>query len=576
MSREAWKQHIAKPSDNSGGKTNITTCGIVVNEVKSQFGKSGRGYAILSLGELNHGRSTTVSSSSKAASNEVRECITIFLFGEALSMLQSSTKPYLGRGYAVGITSPNLLPSKPNASTSITLSVSEKKHIVLLGKAADCDRCGGTVKRRVKTEYGVKFEEVRCGTLVDVRGGRYCGTHRRLGLSHGGEGGKSGVKNGGLTFLQRQREEFGGNRTMGASSVVKKEAIHIHRDATSRVSEALSQAGFLGSQSTSIAVNSSTSNNTIKRAPLHMKKSTNPVWSNTNTPLSTLNSSKLKRENPYKVNKPLKKSAEDILGQALQRKRLKTNGLSQASDNSKSTNKSSSNKPIKVFHTEGYDGSVPVPKPNPLFKTVKSIPQRSAQPANSGINAANILEKQKNIAFLIQEQKNSKNISSKSNLYIKKPPNKSKPQNKSAIQSDDPFATIFGNNTSTSTLDREAILSAKSRFDSAANAQEYARARSIVQQLEVREATKDTKKKDVPKAIVTTLWVCSTCRSKTPREPHGCIRKGHDVRQRRQLKEKKVEVGTRKERMERHGKEDAEGGLTLGSGLEWSGWRGMS
>jgi hypothetical protein len=73
--------------------------------------------------------------------------------------------------------------------------------------------------------------------------------------------------------------------------------------------------------------------------------------------------------------------------------------------------------------------------------------------------------------------------------------------------------------------------------------------------------------------ITTTGYICKTCNSKTAMEPKGCIRVRHDVRQVRELKDKKTEVGTRKERMERHGKEELEGGLTLGSGVEWS-WRG--
>jgi hypothetical protein len=52
------------------------------------------------------------------------------------------------------------------------------------------------------------------------------------------------------------------------------------------------------------------------------------------------------------------------------------------------------------------------------------------------------------------------------------------------------------------------------------------------------------------------------------------------VQQHRGLKEERrrsangSSLGLQKDRLDRHGRDDKEGGLTLGSGLEWSGWRG--
>ena len=113
----------------------------------------------------------------------------------------------------------------------------------------------------------------------------------------------------------------------------------------------------------------------------------------------------------------------------------------------------------------------------------------------------------------------------------------------------------------------------------------------VVQALEAREArstegkekgANDKKKDGVPvvaTAIVTSGWSCRSCKKTTPFKPASCIRAGHDVRQRRELKEDRrsansSSLGLRKDRLDRHGRDDEEGGLTLGSGLEWSGWRG--
>ncbi|KAL9180594.1 hypothetical protein ACHAXT_011047 [Thalassiosira profunda] len=135
-------------------------------------------------------------------------------------------------------------------------------------------------------------------------------------------------------------------------------------------------------------------------------------------------------------------------------------------------------------------------------------------------------------------------------------------------------------NSSDKSFDRNAIFNAKSRFASVVDAQEYARARSVVQELEAREDSKqqgkntDRNKSKAAPAIVTTGWACRTCKNKTLYKPTSCIHARHDVRQVRELKGGPKGTGTRKERLDRHGKDADEGGLTLGSGLEWSGWRG--
>lgn len=155
---------------------------------------------------------------------------------------------------------------------------------------------------------------------------------------------------------------------------------------------------------------------------------------------------------------------------------------------------------------------------------------------------------------------------------------------KSGQSSRNTFASSFGDFGN----DND-ILNAKSRFASGANAQEYARARGAIQELEVKEFEMDQRKQRTSgggatknggkekeastKGIVTAGWICKTCKKKTPMKPVVCIRAKHDVQQQRELSNRKSTIGSTKERLQRHGKEAEEGGLTLGSGLEWSGWR---
>ena len=584
LSKQEWASQIVKPSANSGGvsgKTNLVTTGIISNEVSSRFSKSGRAYALLNLGDL---WSTTNYANSKSTT-EIHPSVTVFLFGEAIRILNVNTKPYLARGYAVGILGPNVMPKDNDNKngTSVSLSVSDANQIVLIGKAQDVDRCKGTLRKRTVGEYGPTFEDVRCGTLIDVRRGNYCCSHKRQGLAPNRASGGGKNSNTNLTFMQKQRID--GNKTLNSQRPKMDMTISSNHGAQSRVSDALKQAGLTNPynlQSSSLSGHVSKPATQLKRAPLHMKKSTTSqnIWSNTNTPLSSLNNPSEKRANPYnhkpKPTAVLNRTSDDVLGAALQLKRPKIDGQS-LSSLTKSASKQSTARPVKIFHTEGYDGLVQVPKPNPiLFKNASahlmSNPTMQSKKGLSTIEAQAILDKQKNIAALAKEQRVRKGT----NVGITA--TKKTHQNMVPKKSDDPFASIFATNNSQA-LDRDAILNAKSRFASSATAEEYARARSVVQQLEIQECEtnkrKERKEKNSAKAsIVTTGWVCKTCKSKTAFEPTRCVRSHHDVKQIRELKEKKVSMGTCKDRMERHGKEDTDGGLTLGSGLEWSGWRG--
>jgi hypothetical protein len=76
-------------------------------------------------------------------------------------------------------------------------------------------------------------------------------------------------------------------------------------------------------------------------------------------------------------------------------------------------------------------------------------------------------------------------------------------------------------------------------------------------------------------ALVTSGWSCLSSGKTMLVKPALCIRYEHKVKQRRELKEEGRRsanglFGSRKDQLDRHGREDEEGGLTLGSGLQWS------
>jgi hypothetical protein len=598
FSKNEWNRHIAKPSP-SGGKTNLVTCGIITNEVGSKVSqKTGRAFAMIELGDLSNSKL-----SSYGASGTLHASVTVFLFGDALRVLIANNKRYLMRGYVLAVLGPSFMPPKDEKSssssdgrsTAVSLSVSDPKQILMIGKCIDCDRCKGTIRKRTMSEFGhAKFDDVRCGSLVDLRMGGFCTTHKKQGLSSSGQGVRGKVN--GTTGNSLKSVQVAKRKDVGSVSIQMGARNGL---ASSRVSEALAQAGLLEnpySMPHAGFLNSQTptaSQQLLKRAPLHMKKealTNQTIWSNTSTPLSQMNNA-AERTNPYKISKPKestqRKSAEDILGAALQRKRQKTEGLATIGTSKSSTSK----RPVKVFHTEGYDGAVQIPNPNSiLFKGASSVlingPTQSVKKRLSADATQSVLDRQANLAALLKERNAvcaTVKGSGASNAKRTLPRNNtiSKPRQ------DDPFASIFGQDDplSSQPLDRDAILNAKSRFASEATAEEYARARSVVQQLEVRETEMDQRKARMEKkkagvsasksASIITSWECRSCRTKTTLEPKMCIRAGHVVRHQRELKEKKSTSGSRKDRMERHGKEDTDGGLTLGSGLEWSGWRGV-
>ncbi|KAL7535032.1 hypothetical protein ACHAWF_005031 [Thalassiosira exigua] len=524
-------------------------------------------------------------------------------------------------------------------ATSVTLSVGDPRQILPIGRAADCDRCKGTTRKRLNG--GTRWEEVRCGSLVDLRlGGGYCLAHRRQGLSSGGGSGKG--KGANETFVQRQRREgTTGTWRGGTSSSSKSLDLHMRpglgsgpsMQAAMPTSNRLSgsSAGALQSRSSSVSAMLSmlepdlvpaaaeAKGHLLRRAPLHMKKLPGPASANVVAGRAAASrDATAKTKNPYKSEdagrdeSKKRKEPRDFLGEALARKKSRPANASMG----RKPVKAASTRPCKVFDPEGYDGAVRVPQPSKvLFRRGAATPAARVTPSHvaRGASAETVLNKQRHLAGLLKEKgggvptptpkKRGANVvggerlaRSKQKILVdgcgslRTAPNRTaraldrdRGRNgdgaASASGGDDAFASAFGG--SREPLDRDAIFNARSRLASVVDAEEYARARSVVQELECREASKDERgpssagkdgRRD--RSLVTSGWACRTCKKKTPYKPVSCIRSRHDVRQRREIRSAAVPAGTRKERLDRHGRDAEEGGLMLGSGLEWSGWRG--
>ena len=587
-SRSEWNTYTTDGSDK--GSTTLATCGIITSDTTSRVSsKTGRAFGMIQLGDIG--------GSLPLKSNNIHALVTVFLFGEALSVIQRN-KRFLQKGWVCAILSPSLMPSKNDnkagsSSTAVSLSVNDPRQILLIGRSVDAGNCKGTIRKKVPSDYGgSKFEDVGCSTLIDLRGGsRYCITHRRQGLSSRGTSTNNTKTSSDNSRLQKLRSDNVRNGITHASSFSNNhqrnnnrlsQNLQAGRTSSISLSEALSRPGFLDETLPVAASHSMTTTQHMKKAPKHMKKATNVKETRV-------------LHNPYAKSKVIdqcatkRKGHEDVLGEALGRKKARLdNSISKNAPSMKANVKTTKS---KVFQAEGYDGSVQVPKPSSLFRKAATFrPGSLLSSANNKITTSDILEKQRSLAELLQQKKqgvvNSRTedlLSRLSSNKTRKHPNSSSV--KSGQSSRNTFASSFGD-----FCNDNDILNAQSRFASAANAQEYARARGAIQELEVKEFEMDQRKQRTsggaatknggkdkdpsPKGIVTAGWICKTCKKKTPMKPLVCIRAKHDVQQQRELSNRKSTIGSTKERLQRHGKEAEEGGLTLGSGLEWSGWRG--
>jgi hypothetical protein len=123
-------------------------------------------------------------------------------------------------------------------------------------------------------------------------------------------------------------------------------------------------------------------------------------------------------------------------------------------------------------------------------------------------------------------------------------------------------------------MDMCKVMNQKSRFADEAEAEEYAKSRRIVLDLERREEQKklieEKKKKasgaSLKESSIEKEWVCATCKRTTKTRPAICLRANHSVSLKRDVKTSATVI---EKRLKLDEKSVEEGGLKLGAGLEW-------
>ena len=582
------KNLITHPSNNNepgaiGGKTQMATMGVVFTNSGSRISKNGRAFSILTLGDLSSG-----------------PCVSVLLFGDAYSNYTKKIQP----GQVVAVLAPSILPKKKestgrkssykkelNDETSISLSVNERDQLVYIGKALDHGVCLG-----VNRKQGPEGSSTRCKHFVDLRHGKYCKYHvRQQSRNVMAPSTRKGPdrKKSNLSFVQSLREEANLRRK---APVVNKLNPKVHSTGTlsvvmprsGAVLSQLARSGFSNSMNPSIPTfqgiqERNKGNNFqipqnfhLSRVPLHLKKGTPSSATNEESKSLTF-VSKSMLSNPYAksvVTKakhakntkeaPKKKLAIDILGDALSpppsclvKRKLKAK-TPLVTPSGKENTKRKRN----LVHMEGFDGQVQVPKPNALFKRIaqptRKEPENSDYLHSSVVDEECLLDKQRELSERLKQRKHT--IMSKG--IVEKPSSSQSPSN---------FHGLW-DNSRLSDRERERLLHAKSNYSIEANAELYVKNRRAVVELEKRENTqlkREARKSKDEKAIVTE-YVCHTCYKGFAKKPLQCIRSGHIIKKKREIKKcPKIE----EKRLSLNKKSLKEGGLVLGAGLEWSDWR---
>ena len=525
MSRARLNELLVVPSaivsaENVAGRTNILTLGIVFENSGTRISSKGGAYSLLKIGNLVTG-----------------PCCTIFLFGDAYGNFTTKLRP----GMVVALLSPNLIPPKPNSNdTAVALSVRDTKQIVHVAKAQDFGICKGISRSHKSTNKP-------CKQFVDTRICSYCNAHRaQLNVANGVVN-----VNQEKSFLQKMRHEGvrpiqkcpTGTKSMKLASGVVVSFAH----GTTLSKNSIMNPPIMTDR-LSVHIPTITPNSTplLNQAPKHMKKGESIISRKISSGLVNsyqkgfLPKAKLLAANRCDVNQST--VAIDWLKPAV------------ASNHTK-------RRVVNTVGTIGFNGTVIIPKPNKLFRsTMARVERQPDLGASKEIKSVMVVDKQRQLAALL---KMAKPISKDSET-------RSRYHSNSTV--DNEFRVSFDK---FSKVDTDSILAIKSRFAKEADAEAYAKSRLVVSDLERREIFKEQneakrKKAGISGTKIEKEWICVTCnKRRSQMKPNICIRQNHKVRLERLVKSVLSEADKRSKLNET---DVDDGGLTLGQGLDWSGF----
>jgi hypothetical protein len=546
------------------GKTRICTIGIVFSNTGTRVSSSqGKAFCAITLGNLSTG-----------------PAVTVLLFGPAYSKWCRSLK----QGKVVLLLQPNLIPpptttthnNSSTTRTAITVVINSESQLRIVGDARDFAICKAMT--RGKNERGQWVNDPhQCRNFVDSRVSEYCSNHQPQ---------KSKANKQGLAKI-RNDARMGKVLTMPTNSNITSETTTQPSRSTAPVQKLSLQTRFGGSSVSSIlahldnhATLSIPAKN--KNSILNPTKQVHGLQGGNSAPVVPTRSLPSCLQNPYQQSQSMTTKSRNVPLAGAKRKLAQSNPK-QRSDNivdflqtSKTKRSVPRGRRVTMINTDtaGFDGSVPVPKPsllfsrNPAFQTTTTHLARSMlsknRPEPHASTSQTLLQRQQLLAQKIQEGKVV-------------PTAKRQHQNPiSAVNRSTSMreALLF---ESVRDLDLETTVAARSRFASEADAEEYARSRRVVTELEQQEenkekTSKNAKTKEASSSSIAILkeWYCQNCKRTFSNRPNSCITKNHVVKVKRQLR---TEQSIDDKRLEFTNKSAEDGGLHLGSGLEWSRWK---
>lgn len=524
------------------GRTNFCSVGIVFSNSGTRTSSTGNAFCALTLGNFATG-----------------PAIGVLLFGTAYSKYVRTLTP----GKVVLLENPRLIPSNRNSSdrkeTSISFSVSNEREIQLVGDAQDFGICKGTV--RGKNENGQWVDNAkRCRAYVDTRQCLYCKLHQQQRNVVDKSGSKMEklrnearecpsqtkfpVNRAGLDDnLQKPTNPARAMLQSAARPSVGSSLRAYHLSETTQRQQAKSSNPLLQDCSVkkpTILAQTATISRNIQKAPPKV------------TPLP---SRKFAPNLLIKKAPPIQKKADQELLDRISGARPNGNKRKLASVNT---------------DTGHFDGQVLVPKAKQFVnldrERVAALQAKQQKPTlEVGTKSqSDILLRQKQVAEQMRNNRGEikgQPLKPKQNLLLSK--------KKSSVLRQTNGSDLFA---SMGKEELARVMAARSRFADEADAEEYARARHAVTELEKEEyKTMSKEKKQLSKkanqqSAIKTQYFCVHCKRHYMKVPPVCRTMQHTIRIDRKIQATKT---TAEERMILSAKSVEDGGVLLAQGLDW-------
>ena len=581
------------------GKTHLWTLGIVFTNSGSRIGPSGKAYCMLTIGTLTTGPT-----------------ITIMSFGTSYLTFCRTARP----GMVIALMNPRLLSprtvgnnnDRSTTTTMRTFSITENEQLLIIGDAQDYGRCKATTSS--KNEFGQWIPNSKaCNNYVDKRQGDFCTHHRKHQQKTSNVLSANTMSTGKISSIQQLRTQAAAvpsqsmsvrsmQRTGQTNGATGNQTNRLLCKPTNSITALLTQPSL-----TKITItNNGRNQKEQQKLPLQSlqnrytpQQSNNPLLSdkhasqriNNSTTVGTIKmirtTSSDKSFNPYASKKHAlqavhSKAQQKADPQQVIRNALRTFDVLQHPPNRNvisGVTSTKENKKRRLLNTDtsGFNGSVPIPVPAKIFAQRNGGPNHAStfDQTKRTMHNSSTLRQTENV--IVQQQMIASQLIACKTMMLSNQRSNATPAQSHVLQGkaksmketlkDDLFGAQFDSK------ERENIINAKSQFTSEVEAEEYARSRRVVCELEEQEfkvmSKANTNNQDgtISTPVIQKEWYCVVCKKHFNSEPIRCLRLHHRIQVERNIRTAKSKG---EERLAMTEAKAGDGGLVLGTGLDWS------